>query len=43
MPDGAGARGGADIRTLTSGVVYEDQWMRLRLDEIERRDGSRGT
>ena len=42
-PDGAGAPDGADIRTLTSGVVYEDHWMRLRLDEIERRDGSRGT
>ena len=42
-PDGADAPEGADIRTLTSGVVYEDQWMRLRLDEIERRDGSRGT
>ena len=37
------ASDGADIRTLTSGVVYEDDWMRLRLDEIERRDGSRGT
>jgi 8-oxo-dGTP pyrophosphatase MutT (NUDIX family) len=24
-------------------VVYEDRWMRLRRDEIERRDGSRGT
>src|SRR5215472_10638715 len=34
---------GADIRTLGSGVVYEDNWMRLRRDEIERRDGSRGT
>jgi len=33
----------ADVRTLTTGVVYEDQWMRLRRDEIERRDGSRGT
>jgi 8-oxo-dGTP pyrophosphatase MutT (NUDIX family) len=42
-PDGADGAGGADIRTLTSGVVYEDHWMRLRLDEIERRDGSRGT
>ncbi len=28
---------------LASGVVYEDRWMRLRRDEIERRDGSRGT
>ena len=33
----------ADVRRLSTGVVYEDQWMRLRLDEIERRDGSRGT
>ena len=28
---------------LSTGVVYEDRWMRLRRDEIERRDGSRGT
>jgi 8-oxo-dGDP phosphatase len=34
---------GADVRMLASGVVYEDAWMRLRRDEIERRDGSRGT
>src|SRR5271169_6831975 len=34
---------GADIRMLDSGVVYEDNWMRLRRDEIQRRDGSRGT
>jgi 8-oxo-dGTP pyrophosphatase MutT (NUDIX family) len=33
----------ADIRTLATGVVYEDHWMRLRRDQIERRDGSRGT
>jgi 8-oxo-dGTP pyrophosphatase MutT (NUDIX family) len=33
----------ADVRTLATGVVYEDNWMRLRKDEIERRDGSRGT
>ena len=32
-----------EIRTLTSSVVYTDNWMRLRRDEIERRDGSRGT
>ena len=32
-----------DVRTLTASVVYEDRWMRLRRDEIERRDGSRGT
>ena len=34
---------GPDIRRLASSVVYEDNWMRLRRDEIERRDGSRGT
>ena len=28
---------------LASGVVYEDNWMRLRRDEIQRRDGSVGT
>jgi 8-oxo-dGTP pyrophosphatase MutT (NUDIX family) len=33
----------ADVRRLASGVVYEDSWMRLRRDDIERRDGSRGT
>jgi len=32
-----------DIRTLASALVYEDDWMRLRRDEIERRDGTRGT
>jgi 8-oxo-dGDP phosphatase len=40
MPEGADE---ADVRRLTTGVVYEDAWMRLRRDEIERRDGSRGT
>jgi 8-oxo-dGDP phosphatase len=35
--------GGGDVRTLASGIVYQDAWMRLRRDEIERRDGSRGT
>jgi 8-oxo-dGTP pyrophosphatase MutT (NUDIX family) len=34
---------GADVRTLASAVVYQDNWMRLHRDEIERRDGSRGT
>lgn len=34
---------GPDIRTLSSRVVYADRWMTLRRDEIERRDGSRGT
>ena len=32
-----------DIRTLESRVVYADPWIRLRQDQIERRDGSRGT
>ena len=31
-----------DIRTVTSSVIYEDSWVTLRGDEIERRDGSRG-
>ncbi len=34
---------GPDVKMLSTGVVYEDNWMRLRRDEIERRDGSRGT
>src|ERR1700733_8682864 len=37
------APAGADGRMRASGVVYQDNWMRLRRDEIERRDGSRGT
>lgn len=32
-----------EIRTLSSSVVYSDNWTRLRRDEIERSDGSRGT
>ncbi len=32
-----------DIRMISSRVVYTDPWMTLRQDEIERRDGSRGT
>jgi 8-oxo-dGDP phosphatase len=32
-----------EIRTLSSSVIYTDNWMRLRKDEIERADGSRGT
>jgi 8-oxo-dGTP pyrophosphatase MutT (NUDIX family) len=44
MPaSGEDERAGGDVRTLASGVVYEDAWMRLRRDDIERRDGSRGT
>jgi len=30
------------IRTLSSRVVYENPWLRLREDEIERPDGERG-
>ncbi len=33
----------ADIRALARETVYQDNWMVLRRDEIERRDGSRGT
>ena len=32
-----------EIRTLSSSVVYSDNWSRLRRDEIERADGSKGT
>ncbi|MGH3280874.1 MAG: NUDIX domain-containing protein [Trebonia sp.] len=32
-----------EIRTLSSSIVYSDNWSRLRRDEIERADGSRGT
>jgi len=34
---------GPEIRTLSSNVVYSDNWTRLRRDEIERSDGSQGT
>lgn len=39
-PDG---QADPEIRTLASSVVYTDPWIRLRRDDIERRDGSRGT
>jgi 8-oxo-dGTP pyrophosphatase MutT (NUDIX family) len=32
-----------EVRTLSSRVVYEDDWIRLRRDEIERPNGLRGT
>jgi 8-oxo-dGTP pyrophosphatase MutT (NUDIX family) len=35
--------GDPDIRTISSSLLYEDDWMVLRRDEIERRDGSRGS
>lgn len=31
-----------DIRTLASRVAYENRWMRVREDSIQRRDGSTG-
>jgi hypothetical protein len=31
------------VRTLSSSIVYEDNWIRLRKDEIERPNGLRGT
>jgi 8-oxo-dGTP pyrophosphatase MutT (NUDIX family) len=37
------ASSGPDVWALSSSVIYSDQWIRLRRDEIERRDGSRGT
>jgi 8-oxo-dGTP pyrophosphatase MutT (NUDIX family) len=39
----AGVPDSPDIRTISSRVVYADPWMTLRQDEIERRDGTRGT
>jgi 8-oxo-dGDP phosphatase len=33
----------SEIRTLSSSVVYADNWTQLRRDEIERSDGSKGT
>ena len=32
-----------EIRTLSSSVVYSDNWTQLRRDEIERSDGAKGT
>jgi 8-oxo-dGTP pyrophosphatase MutT (NUDIX family) len=40
-PTDPGSDGGV-IRRLTSRVVYENAWMTVREDEIERPDGSRG-
>ena len=30
------------VRTIDSRIVYENRWMRVREDAIERPDGSRG-
>jgi len=32
-----------EVRTLSSSVVYTDNWITVRRDEIERYDGSRGS
>jgi 8-oxo-dGDP phosphatase len=32
-----------EIRTLASSLIYSDNWIRLRKDDIERADGARGT
>jgi ADP-ribose pyrophosphatase len=32
----------ADITTLSSCIVYENRWMRVREDNVRRRDGSKG-
>ncbi len=32
-----------EIRTIASSVVYSDNWIRVRKDDIERGNGSRGT
>jgi 8-oxo-dGDP phosphatase len=41
--DTEAAEAETEIRTLSSSVIYRDNWMRLRRDEIERSNGSRGT
>jgi 8-oxo-dGDP phosphatase len=32
-----------DIRTLSTRVIYEDNWLRLRRDDVQWRDGMLGT
>ena len=32
----------ADIRQVSTRIVYQNPWMTLREDEIERADGSKG-
>jgi 8-oxo-dGTP pyrophosphatase MutT (NUDIX family) len=32
-----------EVRTLSTSTIYEDNWIRLRKDETERPDGTRGT
>ena len=42
-PANPGSPVAPEIRTIASSIVYADDWIRLRKDDIERRDGSRGT
>ncbi len=42
-PTEPAASTGPDVWALSSSVIYSDRWIRLRKDEIERSDGSRGT
>lgn len=42
-PPAAASHSDPEIRTLATSVVYTDEWIQLRKDEIERLDGSRGT
>lgn len=37
------AADGPDVRRLSSRVVYQDRWLTLRQDDVEYRDGTRGT
>lgn len=40
--DDTNDQAGPAIRPLSSRVAYRNQWMTLREDQVERRDGSRG-
>jgi hypothetical protein len=40
--DGMAVGDGYDIETIGMRIVYENRWMRVREDEIRRRDGSSG-
>jgi 8-oxo-dGDP phosphatase len=43
VPNEPAGQDGPEIRTLASSILYTDPWIRLRKDDIERSDGSRGT
>ena len=44
MPSGVDEKGDGipDISTVSSRIVYENKWMKVREDQIRRRDGSLG-